>query len=101
MNLVAVNGSATLTSVFLVTEDPTPTPTESTETPAATTPTESAPTETPTVSPTETPSEPACGSIESPCHVYVAPEAVTFAGLSAIMFVFLLAAILAAQLRGK
>lgn len=84
---------------------PSPSPEDSGPTDVPESP--SVPTETPSTPPSSTPPTPTSSpsdsvticSIESPCHVHVSDEAMTFAGVTAVLVVLLLAAILGAQLR--
>ncbi|MCL4368068.1 MAG: hypothetical protein M1337_02680 [Actinobacteria bacterium] len=81
---------------------PSPEPTSPAPEP---TPTEPDPTPTPTPEPT--PSDPApspdpalvCGTVDTPCHVVVSDSTVEFLGVAAVLILFVLAAILGAQLR--
>jgi hypothetical protein len=88
-------------TVSLEPTDPTPEP--STPSPSPT-PTTEVPTSEPSPSPSPTApstvdSAPSCGtSVSTACHVYVTEDVRDFAGLSVVLIVFLLAALLASQL---
>lgn len=76
------------------TSEATPQPDDSTSTTPSPTPSESVP------SPTPTPDVTVCGvTASTPCHVHVPEPVLQFAGLSVLVVVFLLAALLASQLR--